>query len=227
MFAEIDKDELKRRIEDEHPEWRESKPMPLPIKDVLATMLRPEIEPIEHYGKDPWWIMRVVRGMYKTAEKTLMRAGFECYSPTYKVIGPMPLRLIPPKKRGNAGLYKREVRKRRYDGYLFIRRLFGHYDLNRLFDLDGCGSIITNASSTALVYDYEIEVMRLAEFDGTLDEVQVETYRGYKVSRLAKDGGGAWTGRSKIVGRLDDSSKTVLFVERMGRIARIISQADR
>ena len=215
---------LKRKIEDAHPEWRKPKHALKSIQNVLQMMLQPEGEPVEEYAKDPWWIMRVVASMYKTAEQALLREGFESFAPTYKVLGQTPLRMIPPKKRHQSNLYRRELRKRRFDVYLFIRRLFGNYDLNRLFDLDGCGSVVMVASSFALVYDFEIELMRLAEADGAWDDTSVETHRGYKITRLPEQ---RWTGESKIVGRLDDSIKTVLFVNRMGRIARIISQAER
>lgn len=219
-----DKEALKRQLEDEHPEWREPKAMPVPIIDVLKTMVEGRL-PVEHYPHDPWWIMRVQPNAYATAEDSLLREGFESYSPTFKVIGPMPLRMIPPKKRHQSGLYKREIRRRRFEGYAFVRRMYGTFDVNRTFDLKGCGSIVRTAGSIALVQDYDIEVMRLAEADGSWDEITVETYRGYKVTRI-NDAAKSYTGQSKIVGRLDSADRTVLFVERMGRIARLISQAD-
>lgn len=221
MQMAADKDDLKRRIEAEHPEWKQPKNMPRPIASVVGSML--QVLPTEDYAKDPWWIMRVQPNAYASAANSLKREGFESYGPTYKVLGPMPLRMIPPKKRHQSGLYKREVRKRRFEGYLFIRRMFGRFDVNRLFDLDGCGSIVKDGERNAIVFDYEVELMRLAEVDGTFDEVQVETYRGYKVNRLDDDR--QWTGQTKVIGRLDDSNRTVLFVERMGRIARLISEA--
>lgn len=223
----MDIEALKRQMEADHPEWFEPRSVLQPIKTVLAAMLEPEIEPFEDYAKDSWWIMRVPHGAYKTAEASLLRVGIESYAPTYKLLSQMPLRMVPPKKRGNAALYKREVRKRLFEGYLFVRRMLGSYDINRLFDLDGCGGLVTNASSTALVYDYEIELMRLAESDGRFDQVRVETHRGYKVARLPEDGSDQWVGESKIVGRIDSSDKTILLVKRMGRIARLISEAAR
>lgn len=224
MSAADEKQRLIHELEQAHPEWKAKGPRLQPIRSVLETMM--EKVPTETYSHDPWWIMRVQPNSYKTAADSLRREGFESYSPTYKILGPQPLRLIPPKKRHQAGLYRREVRKYRFDGYYFIRRMWGHYDLNRLFDLDGCGSVVLSTGSIALVQDYDIELMRLAEMDGTMDEVQVETYRGYKVARLPDDGSDQWTGSSRIIGRLDDRGKTTLFVERMGRIARLISQAD-
>lgn len=226
------KEALKRKIEDDHPEWRETRPMPMPIRDVLKGMIEDRL-PVEDYAHDPWWIMRVQSNCYRTAEDSLKREGFESYSPIYKVLGPTPLMLIPPKKRHQSGLYKREIRRRRFDGYIFVRRMFGVYDANRMFDLNGCGAIVKIAAPLdevnetrfvpALVPDHEVELMRLIEADGTMDEVQVESYRGYRVTRLSDQ---QWVGQSKIVGRLDEQSKTVLFVETMGRIARLIAQAD-
>lgn len=213
---------LKRQIEDEHPEWRVPRDMPKPIRDVLQAMLDEKL-PVEDYSHDPWWIARVAPNAYRTAAESLKREGFESYSPTYKVIGPLPLRHIPPKKRHQAALYKREIRRRQFDGYMFIRRMFGHFDINRLFDLEGCGAVVRSAGSIALIPDYDIELMRLIEADGSMNEVQVETYKGYKVTKLDDQ---QWVGTSKIVGRLDGSTKTVIFVERMGRIARLITEAD-
>lgn len=218
-----DKAAVMRQLENEHPEWREPKAMPKPIGDVLKAMMEEQL-PVESYSHDPWWIVRVQANAYRTAEYELQRAGFESYSPTYKVLGPMPLRMIPPKRRHQSGLYKREVRKRRFEGYIFVRRMFGTYDANRFFDLRGCGSIIRSVGSIAMVHDYEVELMRLVEADGTMDEVVVEAYRGYRVSPIAAQK--VWNGKSNIVGRLDSAAGTVLFVERMGRIAQLISQAD-
>lgn len=223
MFADTDKELLKRRIEAGHPEWREARPMPKPIRDVLKSMVEEKL-PTEEYAHDPWWIMRVQPNSYRAAEDSLKREGFECYSPTFKVIEPMPLMFIPPKKRHQANLYKREVRRRRFDGYIFVRRMFGSFDVNRLFDLSGCGGVLKSAGHLALVSDVEVELIRLVEADGTMDEVVLERHRGYRVTKLA--GGAQWTGKSKIVGRLDDPSKTVLFVETQGRIARLITHAD-
>jgi len=224
MLANTDpeKEAMKRQLEDEHPEWRESRPMPKPIENVLRSMI--ETTPIEEYCHDPWWIVRVKTNSYKTAENSLKREGFECYSPTFKVLTSVPLRFVPPKKRHQATLYRREIRRRQFDGYIFVRRMFGNFDLNRMFDLDGCGAIIRAAGTIGLVLDYDIELMRLVEMDGTMDQVTVETFRGYKVTRLNDDQ--QWEGSSKIIGRLDDSQRTVLFVERMGRIAQLISRAD-
>jgi hypothetical protein len=201
-----------------------TRPKMKPIQSVLAGMLAGE--PREDYAHDPWWIMRVQPNMYRTAAASLLREGFESYGPTFRVLAPMPRRMIPPKKRHQANLFKREIRRRRFEGYLFIRRMFGVYDVNRLFDLSGCGGIVTNASSVALVYDYEIELMRLVEADGTVDQTFAEGHKGYRITKLPSDGRDQWAGQSKIVGRIDDSGKTILFVQRMGRIARLISDAD-
>lgn len=218
------KEELKRQLESEHPEWKEPKLMPKPLASVVQDMLQEQATPREEYAKDPWWIVRVEPNAYATAENSLQREGFEFYTPTFKVLRPMPLRLIPPKKRHQSNLYKQEVRRRRFDGYAFVRRMFGTYDVNRLFDLDGCGAIVKAGDRYAVVYDYEIELMRSAEATGLMDQVEVETYRGYKVSRIEDDQ--RWTGESKVIGRLDESDRTILFVQRMGRIARLIAEAD-
>jgi len=219
------KELLKRQLEEEHPEWRGDGTRVKPIRSVLEGML--QAVPREDYPHDPWLIARVQPNLYKTAAESLLREGFESYGPTYKVLRRTPLRQIPPKKRHQAHLYKTEVRRRRFEGYLFIRRAFGVYDVNRLFDLDGCGAVVRIAGSVALVYDHEVELMRLVESDGTMDEInEISAHQGYKVRKLPKDGSDQWTGESKIVGRVDESEKTVLFVKHQGRIARLISQAD-
>jgi hypothetical protein len=198
-----------------------------PLKDILAAMLHDEL-PIEEYSKDAWWIGRIKSGMYRTAEHNLLRSGFETYSPTFKCLEPMPLRMITAKRRHQAALFKREVRRRRFDGYLFVRRIFGHYDANRLFDIDGCGGLLVDGErKPVLISDYDVELMRLVEADGSLDQVHVERHRGYKVARLPADGSDKWTGSSKIVGRIDEFNKTVVLVARLGRIARLIAGADR
>lgn len=217
------KESMKRQLEDQHPEWREPKYKLRPIGEILKSMIddRP---PIEHHSHDPWWIMRVEANRYRAAEQSLRREGFEFYSPTYRILRQMPLRLIPPKKRHNAKMFKIEATRRRFEGYAFVRRMRGAYDANRLFDLQGCGGIVKCAGSIALVHDYEVELLRLVESDGTMDDTLVAAHCGYKVTRLTDQK--QWVGQSRIVGRLDDSHKTVLFVERMGRIARLIQHAD-
>lgn len=179
------------------------------------------------YSMDPWFLARYEPQLEKTAIDSLNREGFECWYPTYRDVRPLPLRLIPPKKRDQAHLYMRETRKPRFVGYILIRRKFGNFDVNRLFDLKGCGSVVTVGGCIAKIRDYDVELMRLAESDGRFDHQMTRgSAKPYRLTKSADDGRDQWVGQSRALGRLDESGKTSLFVDAYGRVAHIIAGAD-
>jgi hypothetical protein len=179
---------------------------------------------VEIHSLDPWWIARYQPQRKNTAISSLTREGFECWYPTYRSFQQMPLRKIPPKKRHMARQFMVEKRSERMPGYLFIRRATGRYDVNRLFDLQGCGSVVTNSGVPARVADHDIEIMRLAESDGTFDELQ--DHSRYRIAPLDPKALKCWSGNSQLDGRLDETGKMVLKVEAFGRIAKLLALAD-
>jgi len=191
--------------------------------------LQPE-SALELHSHDPWLIARYQQQLEKTAMHHLVREGFECWTPSYKDVRQMPLRRIPPKKRRQAAMFVEQVRKKRFPGYIFIRRAAGHFDVNRLFDLRGCGAVVTVSGMPAHVPDLDIELMRLAESDGTHD---VYTFHGRAIAHLKvthldgdTDIKAQWDTISPRKMLLDDSGKLSLTVDAFGRVARLIAQAD-
>lgn len=125
-----------------------------------------------------------------------------------------------------AHLFIRETKKARFPGYILIRRVDDNFDVNRLFDLKGCGAIVTIAGCIAKIPDYEVEIMRRAEYEGIYDAHVVQSPGRYKLTPLADDGLQQWTGQSRALSRLDESGKTSHFVDAVGRVAHIIARAD-
>lgn len=190
-----------------------------------------EQQQAEVHSLKPWWIARYNQQLERTALHHLLREGFECFSPTYRDVRQQPLRKVPPKKRKNAAMFLVQVRKKRFPGYVFIRRAFGHFDINRLFDLRGCGSIVTVSGQAALVADYDIELMRLAETDGRFDVYQL---RGmplayFKVETLEGDSDlkKQWDTQGPLRMPLAESKDLSLTVDAFGRVSHLIAHADR
>jgi len=174
----------------------------------------------------PWFLARYQPNLERTARDSLARAGFECWYPTYLDIRPTPLRKISPGKRRQAHLFVQEVRRPRFVGYILVRPLpWCPHDLNRLFELHGCGGIVSLGGKVARVEDYDVEIMRLAEARGTFDTVVGVGSRGrYKVTPAALDR--RWTGQGKNLLRQDEARKLQLAVDALGRVARLVEHAN-
>jgi hypothetical protein len=176
------------------------------------------------YSMDPWWLARYLPQLEKTAMNSLNREGFECWYPTYRWFKQTPLRYIPPKKRHMASQFITETRLPRFPGYLLIRRVFGDFDVNRLFDLEGCGSIVKSAGYVAYIEDYEVELMRLAEASGAFDAHELTSHKRFRVTALGKEE--RWSGQSRLLDRVDESGRTSLMVDAFGRVAHLIAGAE-
>lgn len=172
------------------------------------------------HSLDPWLLARHQPSLERTAVKSLWRVGFECWFPTYRQLRPTPLRYVPPNKRHQAAWYLREVRCARFPGYLLIRPLpFCEWDVNRLADLRGCGSIVSVNGRTAKIQDYEVELMRIAEANGLFDQHIGVGRRRYTIT---PENGREWFGKGEKPINLDVSGEFRLFVDSLGRIARMI-----
>lgn len=198
---------------------------------MLAPLENPLFESsIEVHSHDPWWLARYRQQMEKTAFHNLSREGFECWTPTYKSVRQLPLRKVPPKRRNQAKLYLEQVRLKRFPGYVLIRRTFGHFDVNRLFDLAGCGGVVTMGGKPVLVQDFDVELMRLTESDGTHDVYQLRSMplAYYKVNYLSgeEDLKRQHDSIGPMKRRLDDSDGLSLKVDAFGRVSHLIAGAD-
>ena len=179
------------------------------------------------YSLDPWLLARYLPQLEKTALNSLNREGLIGWYPTYKDVRPTPLSRIPPKKRDQADKYMDEVRKALFPGYILIKRIFGCFDINRLFDLEGCGSIVTVGGCVAHIPDFDVEIMRLAEAYGSFDRFSARgSTKPYRLTRLPEGMDRRWTDQADRLVRLDESGRTSLFVDASGRIARYIASAD-
>lgn len=176
------------------------------------------------YSMDPWWLARYQPRMEKTAMDSLNRAGFECWYPIYRAFRQTALRHIPPKKRRMAAQFITETRNARFPGYILIRRVFGCSDVNRLFDLKGCGGIVKTAGDVAKIEDYDVELMRLAEADRRFDSYELYSHGRFRITSLTS--AEPWTAQSKLLDRVDESGRTSLMVDAYGRVAQLIAQAD-
>lgn len=176
------------------------------------------------YSMAPWWLGRYQPRMEKTAMDSLNREGFECWYPSYRAFRQTPLRHIPPKKRHMASQFITETRNARFPGYMLIRRVFGCFDVNRLFDLKGCGGIVKSGGEVAHIQDYDVELMRLAEADKRFDSYELYSHARFRITPLTA--AEPWMAQCKLLDRVDESGKTSLMVDAYGRVAQLIAQAD-
>jgi len=176
---------------------------------------------------DPWFVARVVSGSHRRAKTSLSREGFEVFYPAGRVLRPLPKRYIPPKKRRSRQLYLQEDVRLPYSDYIFLRYMFGEYPLSRLFDLDGVAGICMSGETFSTVQDYEVETLRLMEFDGVFDrcEVPAVSAKQLMLAHIRKTEAAIerWNDRTVTVAILDESRRTIHFVEEFGRITRVIT----
>lgn len=172
----------------------------------------------------PWFLARYQPSLERTARENLSRVGFENWYPTILDMRALPLRKIPPKKRHLAPRFIQEVRRPRFVGYILIRPLpICRFDINRLFDLTGCGSVVSCGEHAARIEDFDVELMRLAEARGTFDTFigAASQYR----TRISKQAQETWTAQGKRLLALDEARKLGLCVDAFGRIEQLIAQA--
>lgn len=181
------------------------------------------------HSLEPWLIARHEPNRERTAAVSLAQAGFECWFPTYLEVRPLPLRKVPPRKRHLAAYFLREIRCARFPGYLFVRPLpFCRYDLNRLVELRGCGGVVTLGGKAAKIQDFDVELMRLAEAQGKFDVHIGVGRRRYFIERenCSMASIRSRSAISKKFPNVDESREFRLLVDALGRIARIIGQAE-
>jgi hypothetical protein len=175
---------------------------------------------------EPWFLARYQPNLERTARNSLARAGFECWFPTYVDIRPLPLRKINPSKRRLAHLFVQEIRRPRFVGYILVRPLpWCRHDLNRLFELHGCGGIVSLGGKAAKIEDFDVEIMRLAEARGTFNTMAGIGKRGrYRVSPAGLDQ--RWTGLGKTVLGHEEAKRLHLAIDAFGRIAQLVTHAN-
>lgn len=175
---------------------------------------------------DPWWIARVKPGSHRLGRVNLMREGFEVWYPQGRLLTLMPHRFIGPKKRQRKQCVLREHVREPYGDYIFLRRLFGSFSFMRLFDLDGLYGICMTGDRPARIEDYEIELLRLAEFDGKFDKCQpLITAKQLRLAEIRPTKAAQDRGLSHPVTHtiLDSNRQTLVFVEAFGRITRVVA----
>jgi hypothetical protein len=173
----------------------------------------------------PWFLARYMPALERTARDNLCRVGFENWYPSIIDVRPVPLRKIPPKKRHLAARMLQEIRRPRFVGYILIRPLpWCRWDVNRLFDLTGCGNIVSNGQHPAKIEDFDVELMRLAEARGQFDTFAAVGPR-FRI-RIDVQTHQQWISQGKKLLNLDDARKFRLFLDAFGRIERIIAHAE-
>jgi len=209
-------------------EWGEDKRPPQSLYDAFAE-LQTRQETVE-LNWDPWLIAFSQPRVEHVAKASLEREGFECYYPVGKHVTTPPMRTLPSKTRHKRRYEVREEARPVLRSYLFIRRLFGGYDLDNLYELNGVGGICHFGDYVATLPDYEIELLRLAEGYGRFNTYNVSNTGAYRlaVATLADhpDPRSKWTGQTRMIGRLDESDRTIQFIESVGRVIRVIQTAQ-
>jgi hypothetical protein len=212
---------LKAAAQEFGPDWlKPLGPMLTPLADAA--------EVFEEHGIEPWTILRCVGRMEATACEWLERNGFECWYPKGRFIRTVPLRHLPSKTRHKrAQMEVVETMRAAYPGYVLVRRMFGDFDLNRLFALPGIIGICCFGERVAVVPDYDVELVRLDEARGRFDQfanAAAERAYFYKIAKSDEDK--RYSGDSRVVGRACESGLTVTFQKTLGRVTRIIAASD-
>lgn len=176
---------------------------------------------------DPWFIARCVSGSQRRAKIALAREGIEMFYPAGRLLRLLPLRFVPPKKRTRRGMYLQESLRLPYGDYVFVRYMFGSYPLSRLFDIDGMQGLCLVGDEPATVPDYEVELLRLAEHDGRFDRIEApkmsEKQLALAFVRRSPAAQERWSDRTLTASILDESRRTIHFVEEFGRITSVIT----
>ena len=186
------------------------------------------IDRAELHCFDPWWIARCKPKSHHCAKEALTREGFEVWFPQGRLLSKMPDRYVGPKRRKQKQLVLREEVRTPYGDYLFLRRLFGSFSLMRLFDLNGLYGICLTGETPATLNDYEIEMLRLAEYDGKFDRCdQSITAKQLRLAEIRKTKAASDRGITDAITHtiLDTTRQTLLFVEVFGRITRVVAGA--
>ena len=229
----------------------------------------------EVHSMAPWWIARAGPNAHKQAKESLTREGFEVWYPKAKIIKHPALNTLPSKTRHRLRHATIESERPIFGPYLFIRRIFGAYDIFRLFDLDGVSGICTRRESIEpgkvafagnggvwvhgldeegrpctehhgggssdpeapgnaepievlpTVSNADIEYLRLRESDGAFNEHHtVSKFSVHSPNLVDPMAQKTHHAAPKVLGRLDTDRETILFVESLGRVTRLIASLD-
>jgi len=175
---------------------------------------------------DPWWIGRVKSRAHRVARDALKREGFEVWYPQGRLLTLMPHRFIGPKKRNRKQIVLREGVREPYGDYIFLRRLFGSFSVLRLFEVSGCYGICLIGEQPATIEDFEVEMLRLAEFDGKFDRCEAHiTAKQLRLADIRQTDAAKERAASEPITHaiLDTTQQTLLFVEAFGRITRVVA----
>lgn len=188
-----------------------------------------EVPVLRLHSFERWQIVRAKPNGEALAKASLMREGFEVYyGERQKVITvPIPAQKISSKTRYRRRSEIREIVRTLpiYPGYLFVRRMFGGFDLHQSFDLPGVIGLCCFGEIPATVEDYTIELLRLNEARGRFDNRSVSTEQRH--IRIALRERANPQDIIKIppreINHVDKSGNAFLYVEELGRITRIIT----
>jgi Transcription termination factor nusG len=191
-------------------------------------------DPVVVACHDDWWVGYSLSNAQHIAQQALGREGFECWYPIRKVVSRRPASSLPSKTRHKRRFEMIERTEPVLGSYLFIRRLFGTFDLAELYKLPGVGSICRLGPGIASIKDWEVELLRLAESRGRFNVFHVSVPGAYRVAiepdpRLAdpSDRAAPYVGTTRWPRRsLDDSARTLVFVQDLDRIVRIIQECS-
>lgn len=191
-----------------------------------------EVPVLRLHSFERWHIVRAKPNAEATAKAALMREGFEVYyGERQKVITvPVPAQKISSKTRYRRRSEVREIVRTLpvYPGYLFVRRMFGGFDLGQAFNLPGIIGLCCFGEIPATVEDYTIETLRLNEARGRFDTRSVSTEQRH--IRIALRERANLSPQIEIeprtINHVDKAGNIFLYIEELGRITRIITSPD-
>lgn len=178
---------------------------------------------------DRWHIARVKPNAEKTAKDGLERRGFEAYYAGWLQVIEVrvPLNRVSSKTR-----HRRRTETRRidrvwpiYPGYIFVRKLWNGFDLQNCYEWPGMLGLCMFADGPAMIEDYKIELMRRDEAAGNNDKCRWSTDPKHilKAARAKPKEPEVDKPDQRVLKKLDEPKRTILFVEEFGRITRIIT----
>lgn len=207
----------------------DGRPRPIALAREIVSVQ--DIEIGELHSMDAWWVARVASGSEFTARRALVAEGFEAWFPTYKHYKPYPLAKISSKTRHKIK-NKIEVKTcALYEGYVLLRPLFGNFQVSELYRLQGCIGLcvycdpVTGIARPVTFPDYKVELLRLREADGVEDKYSGVSPRKVMTGTLCPDlrTQRQWSFKGRIVGRLDESFRRSLFIDRGDRVLRVVT----
>lgn len=169
---------------------------------------------------DPWLIGYSQPRCEHIAKSSLEREGFEVWYPIRKVVSTKAARHLPSKTRHRRRFEVVERVEPVLQGYLFLRRLRGVFDLQRAYELHGVGGLCRGGGQHASLQDYEVEIIRLAEADGKFNTYATTVPGPYRLSVDVNPRTYLGITSRDLGSRLDKSGDEVVFTEQLGRVLR-------